>query len=111
LELRLEDDLDQGGRRHTSDTLAYSLGGGDNVGSSSVQRRQKRTVRERSRETVRDSDGGMTSLLGHDSEAKGCKDKGDCMWLMAAVVLKPPARGRAAVARTRPATGRHLSGA
>jgi hypothetical protein len=72
LELWLEDGLAQGGRRRTSDAVADGLGG-SNVGNSSAQRRQKRTTRERSSETVRDSDGGMTSPLGHDSEEKGAR--------------------------------------
>jgi hypothetical protein len=69
LELRLGDGLAQGGRRCTSDVVASGLGG-RNVGSSLVQRWQKCMVRERSRETVRDRDGGMASPLGHGSEEK-----------------------------------------
>jgi hypothetical protein len=50
---------------------------------------------------VRDSDGGMASPLGHGSEEKGCKDKGDRTWAMTVAVLGPPMRGRAAIARVR----------
>jgi hypothetical protein len=50
---------------------------------------------------VRDSDGGMASPLGHGSEEKGCKDKGDRTWPTTVAVLGPPMRGRAAIARVR----------
>jgi hypothetical protein len=57
-------------------------------------------VRERSRKTVRDSDGGMASPLGHSIEEKGCKEKGDCTWTTTVAVLGPPMRDWAAVTRT-----------
>jgi hypothetical protein len=107
--LRTTSIKEEGGARVTWWPTAWG-GGGQNwqlIGAAAA----KSTVRERSRETVQDSDGGMASPLGHDSEEKGCKDMGDRTWPTATAVLSPPARGRAAVAHARPATGRHLSGA
>jgi hypothetical protein len=51
--------------------------------------------------------GSSSTAITH----KGIRHTRWRMWLMTVAALRPPMRGRAAVARVRPATGRRLSGA